>query len=387
MENRKLARLWALCAAFSLAAAQAQTPPQINSESYFLMDADTGKVLAEKNADLRLPPASLTKIMTAYLGFRALSENALSWGQEVEISPRAWAKNVVGSKTFLEINTRASVRDLLFGIIVQSGNDASIALAEGLSGDETAFAAAMSEQAKVFGLKNTNFTNATGLPDKAHYSSARDMAEIVRRTVLDFPEYYKIYKEREFTYNNISQPNRNLLLDAFAGADGVKTGFTEAAGYCLAASAVRDGRRLISVVMKTKSASVRKQESIKLLTFGFSHFSNARIFDETKTRNMRIFNGVADFVQVRPVAGGLITIPRGATAEAKFEPVFPLLAPVAKNEELGALHIRINGEPAGRIKVVAAEAVAEAGMWKKAVDFIKLRYLGHAPENALLSEW
>lgn len=376
-----------MCAALSLAAAQAQTPPKINSESYFLMDADTGAVLVEKNADLRLPPASLTKIMSAYMGFRALSENALAWEQEVEISSRAWAKNVAGSKTFLEINTRATVRDLLYGIIVQSGNDASIALAEGLSGDETAFAAAMTEQAKLFGLKNTNFANATGLPDKKHYSSARDMAEIVRKTVLNFPEYYKIYAEREFSYNNISQPNRNLLLDAFAGADGVKTGFTEAAGYCLAASAVRNGRRLISVVMKTASAAARKRESIKLLTFGFSHFSNARVFDETKTKKLRIFQGDMDYIAVRPLSPGLITIPRGAKADAQFLPVSPLLAPISQNQVLGTLHIRINGEPARQVKVVAEEAVAEADMWKKAVDFIKWRYLGHAPDNALLSKW
>lgn len=369
-----------------MAAAQAQTPPAVNSESYLLMDADTGAVLAEKNADLRLPPASLTKIMTAYMGFRALSEKALSWEREVEISSRAWAKNVPGSKTFLEINTRATVRDLLFGIIVQSGNDASIALAEGLSGDEGAFAAAMNEQAKAFGLKNTNFTNSTGLPDKEHYSSARDVAEIVRRTVLDFPEYYKIYAEREFFYNGISQPNRNALLTAFSGADGVKTGFTKAAGYCLAASAIREGRRLISVVMKTKSAAARKRESIKLLTFGFSHFAHARVFDETKTKNVRVFQGNADFVAARPSQPGLITVSRGATAEAVFEPHSPLLAPLAENAPVGVLRIRINGEPAQEIPVVALEAVAEAGVWKKSVDFIKLRYLGHA-ENALFSKW
>lgn len=387
MGNKRLNRALAFFAAFALAAAHAQTPPAIKSESYLLMDADTGAVLAEKNADQRLPPASLTKIMTAYLGFRALAENALSWEQEIEISPRAWAQNVPGSKTFLEINTRATVRDLLYGIIVQSGNDASIALAEGLSGDETAFAAAMNEQTKAFGLKNTNFANATGLPDAAHYSSARDVAEMIRRTVRDFPEDYKIYQEREFTYNNITQPNRNLLLGAFDGADGVKTGFTKAAGYCLAASAVRDGRRLIAVVMRTESAAARKRETIKLLTFGFSHFDNTRLFDENKTKKLRIFNGRADFVQARPAESGLITAPRGAEAVAEFVPVAPLLAPLAKNQEVGVLHVRVAGQPARQIKVIATEAVEEAGAWKKAVDFIKLEYLGHAPDNALLSKW
>ncbi|MGI9305992.1 MAG: D-alanyl-D-alanine carboxypeptidase family protein [Gammaproteobacteria bacterium] len=365
--------------------AYAQTPPKVASESYILLDADTGAILAEKNADLRLPPASLTKIMTAYMGFRALAENALASDQKITVSSRAWAQNVPGSKTFLEVNSEVSVRDLLFGIIVQSGNDASIALAEGLSGDESAFVAAMNEQAAQFGLKNTHFTNTTGLPDEMHYSSARDVAEVIRRTVREFPQDYKIYAEREFTYNDITQPNRNALLDAFRGADGVKTGYTKAAGYCLAASAVRDGRRLISVVMKTKSPAARKRESVKLLTFGFSHFKNVLLFDEAKTRELPLFEGEKDTIAAHPEETGLITIPRGATAEAAFTPVLPLLAPLSRGAEVGAIEININGEPARKVKIVAAEDVAEAGAWKKAVDFVKWRYLGHG--DAVLSEW
>ena len=210
--NRARARIFAGAAAFLWTiASAAPISPTVNSESYILMDAATGAVLAEHNADMRLPPASLTKIMTAYLGFRALREGALSINQNVRVSRRAWAQNVVGSKTFLQADTEVSVRDLLFGVIVQSGNDASIALAEGLYGDESAFVAAMNAQAEALGMRNTRFANTAGLPAEGHYSSARDIALLVQRTILDYPEYYPIYAEREFTYNGIRQPNRNPL--------------------------------------------------------------------------------------------------------------------------------------------------------------------------------
>ena len=245
--------LYLLAALFALPAA-AQTP-RIAAESYILMDAETGTVLAEENANLRLPPASLTKIMSTYLYFRAVRDGLLPLSQPVLISENAWGSRVAGSKMFIEVNTQVRVEDLLRGVIVQSGNDAAIALAEAISGDEALFAAEMNRTAAAFGMANSKFQNATGLPAKAHYSSARDIAEISRRTARDFPELYAMYKEREFTYNNIRQENRNGLLDSFAGADGVKTGYTKAAGFCLAASAVRGGRRLVAVVMKAKSGA------------------------------------------------------------------------------------------------------------------------------------
>lgn len=377
----------AIAAVLWTSAIAAPSPPAVNSESYILLDAATGAVLAERNADMRLPPASLTKIMTAYLGFRALRDGAFSWEQKVRISRRAWAQNVVGSKTFLRAGDDVSVRDLLYGIIVQSGNDASIALAEGLFGDESAFVAAMNSQAAEFGLQNTRFANATGLPDSDHYSSARDVAIMARRTILDYPDEYPIYAEREFTYNEITQANRNSLLDAFAGADGIKTGYTKAAGYCLAASAARNGRRLIAVVMKTKSSSARRRESEKLLTFGFSAFVNRRVFDSSKIREIPVFQGIEDFVEARPNASGLITIPRGAEAEAVYIPAqTPLTAPVSAGDIVGEIEIRINGEVAQKTPVAALTNSAAAGFWKGVLDYIKWNYLGHGPTDSS-SEW
>ena len=373
---------WALALLYSVSAVAAPVAPEVNSESYILMDAHTGAVLAERNADLRLPPASLTKIMTAYLGFRALREGALSMQQKVLVSRRAWAQNVVGSKTFLQVDTDVSIRDLLYGIIVQSGNDASIALAEGLYGDESAFVAAMNAQAAEFGLDNTRFVNVAGLPDEGHYSSARDVAIMSQRTALDFPEHYPIYAEREFVYNNIAQENRNALLHSFAGADGVKTGYTKAAGYCLAASAVRDGRRLIAVVMRTNSAIARRREAAKLLSFGFAAFENRRMFDYSKIRKIPIFQGIDDFIEARPAASGFITVPRGAKAEAVYVPSqTPVVAPIAKGDMIGEIEIRINGELAQTTPVVATIGTAQAGLWKRALDFVKWNYLGHGQEK------
>ena len=389
MGNSRLKRIfWRISAAAILwltaVAVAAPVPPKVNSDSYILMDAATGAILAERNADLRLPPASLTKIMTAYLGFRALQDGALTMTQNVRVSRRAWAQNVVGSKTFLQVDTDVSVRDLLYGIIIQSGNDASIALAEGLSGDESAFVAAMNARAEEFGMQNTRFANSTGLPDENHYSSARDMAILVRRTVLDYPENYAIYSDRQFTYNDITQDNRNTLLDAFSGADGVKTGYTKAAGYCLAASAVRDGRRLIAVVMKADSARARSEESAKLLTFGFSAFVNRQMFDGAKVRKIPVFQGNNDFVAARPAHSGVFTFPRGAEAETGYFPAqTPLIAPIAKGDIVGKIIVRINGEET-QTPVFAESDVQKAGLWKSAVDYMKSEYLGH---DAAIEKW
>lgn len=371
--------------------AHAQTPkpvpPQIASESYILLDAETGTVLAEKNSDARLPPASLTKIMTAYLGFQGLENGALSLQQLVRVSRRAWAQNVIGSKTFLQVDTDVSIRDLLFGIIIQSGNDASIALAEALSGDETAFVAEMNAQAEAFGLTNTRFANTTGLPSENHYSSARDIAEIARRTTQDFPQYYPIYAEREFTYNNITQQNRNSLLGTFAGADGVKTGHTNAAGYCLAASAERNGRRLVAVVMKTNSPRERRREAEKLLTFGFSRFTNQQAFDSAKEIKIPVFQGVVDSVAVRPTESGLITVHRGAKVESVFTAAnYPLTAPLQEGATVGEIEIHIDGEVLKKVPVQTLEAVAQGDIWKRSLDYIKWNYLGYKHEP-LLSQW
>ncbi|MGI9337687.1 MAG: D-alanyl-D-alanine carboxypeptidase family protein [Gammaproteobacteria bacterium] len=383
------ARVLLLCAVLSPPLVfAAPPPPNVASESYILMDADTGEVLGEKNADLRLPPASLTKIMSAHLVFNALRDGALRMEQEIVISRNAWAANVAGSKTFIEVGEHVSVRDLLYGVIVQSGNDAAIALAEALAGDEAAFAEWMNAEARKLSLDNTRFANSTGLPAKAHYTSARDIANIVRASVREHPKLYQIYAEREFTFNNITQQNRNGLLDSFDGADGVKTGYTKAAGYSLASSAKRNGRRIIAVVMKTKSPSARQQESAKLLNYGFAFFRNRRLFDENKVRDLPVFNGDKESVPARPVASGLMTVPRAEALRAVFHPQNPLLAPVKKGDEVGEIRVMSNdGEVLRVIKVAAEESIAEGGLWRGITDGIKLHLLGHGENKRLLAEW
>lgn len=378
--------LWTLLALISTPAALAQTP-QIAAESYILLDAETGTVLAENNADMRLPPASLTKIMSTYLYFRAVRDGLLPLTASVEISRNAWASRVVGSKMFIEVNTQVSVEDLLRGVIVQSGNDAAIALAEAVSGDEQLFAREMNRTAAELGLTNSRFQNSTGLPADEHYTSARDIAEISRRSAQDFPELYALYKEREFTYNEIRQENRNGLLGTFTGADGVKTGYTRAAGYCLAASAVREDRRLVAVVMKTASPRAREQETKKLLTYGFNNFRNVRFFAVTDERTLPVWGGAAETVRVQPAQDGLYTVPRGARLELNYAPQTPVRAPVEKGQVLGMLQVLHNGAPHAQVEVVAAEAVPAGGWWKTLQDDIKLDWLGHGGGNAVLSEW
>ena len=304
--------------------------PNIDSDSYILMDADTGAVLAAKNPNLRLPPASLTKIMSTLLVFNALRDGQLSMKQPVLISKNAWAANVVGSKTFIEVDTEVTVQDLLYGVIVQSGNDATIALAEALSGDESTFARWMNQTANELNLKNSRFANSTGLPADKHYSSAKDIALIIMETIAKHPELYKIYAEPEFEYNGINQFNRNGLLRKFTGADGVKTGYTKKAGYCLASSAKRDGQRLVAVVMKTKSARKRETESAKILNYGFSHFQNKLLFNNKKIKSLPIFKGIAPTIKAKPAESGLITVPRGSGVKTIFHPHATLIAPLKK---------------------------------------------------------
>ncbi|MEO0972847.1 MAG: D-alanyl-D-alanine carboxypeptidase family protein, partial [Pseudomonadota bacterium] len=279
-----------LSAAFALFAcsssgALAQLPalpvpaaPQVDARSYILMDFRTGQVLAEREADKVLDPASLTKLMTSYLVFAELAGGRLSLEDEVQVSERAWRMG--GSKMFIEVGERVRVEDLLRGVIIQSGNDASVALAEHIAGTEEAFATMMERQALALGLTSSRFRNSTGMPAPAHKVSARDVAVLARRLIADFPQYYPLYSEREFRFGPIEQPqrNRNPLLGSLEGADGLKTGYTEAAGYCLAASAERDGQRLISVVMGTKSARARASASRALLNYGFRYYSTHQLY-------------------------------------------------------------------------------------------------------------
>ena len=384
MAHRLLSLLLSLC--LTATAVTAPPTPDIESESYILMDADTGAILAEKNPDLPLPPASLTKIMTAYAAFKSIKEKRINWDQQVIVSPRAWAQNVIGSKTFLEVNTSVSIADLLRGVIIQSGNDASIALAEAISGDEAAFAQWLNILAKDVGMTHSHFANSTGLPAPDHLSTARDTAMLIWQTIREFPQYYALYAEKDFTYNNITQNNRNRLLFTYTGADGVKTGYTEEAGYCLAASAQRDGRRFIAVVMKTPSPQARVRASAKLLSFGFNHFTLARPFNADKVRHLPVQQGTVTEVPARPTADALLTVERGKKVEAIFRPI-PLIAPVAKGDQVGEIEIIVGGEVMRVVPVEAIDDVPQAGFFKRWWDLAKQQFKGDNHDANLLSEW
>ena len=369
-------------------------PPEIAAQSHILMDFHTGEVLAEHNADLRLPPASLTKIMTAHLVFAAIANGQITPETQALISEKAWAAKVTGSKTFIEVNTQVSVRDLVYGVIVQSGNDAAIALAELIAGDEKNFARLMNAAAKEMGLPNTQFQNATGLPHPEHYASARDLAQLARAAVAEFPEGYKIYAAPDFTYNNITQSNRNGLLGKYDGADGIKTGHTKAAGYCLVASAARKGRRLIAVVMGAKSVRARERESIKLLNYGFQNFVNLDLFDADKLREVKLWKGEKETVQVRVDAeSGTVTLPRdlARSARAVFISDAPHIAPVAEGDRMGFVQVVDDSDDRviARHNVVAAESVRAGGFLTRLKDETQLRLgKGHLyHDDAKFLEW
>lgn len=378
-------RALALTLAVSLAVAPVRAqlsllevkPPRLSAESYALMDQLTGEVVAEQNADLRLPPASLTKIMTAYLAFSAIKEGRLTEDQLVPISEKAWRMS--GSRTFVEVGDQVSVRDLLLGVIVQSGNDASVALAEAIAGTEENFADLMNQQARLLGMENSRFENSTGLPGENHYSTARDMAILSRRTVSDFPEQYRKYSIREHTFGGITQPNRNGLLEDYPGADGLKTGYTRKAGYCLAASALRDDMRLVSVVMKTPSVRQRERDTIALFNFGFSNFRTIELFKEKpELKHVKVWGGAADTVPAgvddTPIP---LLLPRNdAKLSAEVLPESPIRAPVSRGDLLGEVRIMLGKEVLLTKRLVALADVAEGGWIKRARDYIKLNFLG-----------
>lgn len=352
------------------------TPPQLSASSYILMDAYTGDVLVEHNADEALPPASLTKLMTAYIVEYELARGNLSMEDKVTVSENAW--RMEGSRMFIREGTQVSIEDLLRGIIIQSGNDASVAAAEYIAGSESAFADLMNQHAKLLGMTNTNFVNSTGFPAENHYSSAHDIAKISRATILQFPENYTMYAEKEFVYNDIRQPNRNRLLWRDKTVDGLKTGHTEAAGYCLAASAVRNGTRLITVVMGTKSDAARAAEAQKLLDFGFRYYETRKLYSRGQVvNNARVWGGSQSSVKVGFAEDVLVTMPRqqgdAMTATLDMQP--EIVAPIAIGDVLGKIVV---GSEAGVLlerPVVALEAVEEGGFFKRMFDKIKLFFM------------
>lgn len=348
-------------------------PPTINATSFLLIDAESQKVLVEHNAHERKPPASLTKIMTAYLAEQEIAAGRISPEDEVLISVRAWRTG--GSKMFIREGTSVSVIDLLRGIIIQSGNDASIAMAEHLAGSEEAFADMMNQQAAVLGMQNTQFVNSTGLPSEDHYSSAWDLALLTRDLIARFPEQYSIYSERSFKFNDIDQPNRNDLLWRDKTVDGVKTGYTRAAGYCLVASAVREGMRLISVVMGTESDQARMRESQKLLSYGFRYFETQKLFDkEVSLKDHEIYYADMDTVGLGVAEDVVLTFPRGyyKDIEVSLEVPKQLEAPFSKGDEVGELRMTLGDDVLYRAPLITLEDVPEAGVFGRMSDFVSL---------------
>ena len=349
------------------------SPPSIGASAYVLLDFHTNKVLAERNGDARLDPASLTKVMTAFAVFSELQAGNLQLTDTVQISENAWRAK--GSRMFIEVGTQISVENLLRGMIVQSGNDASIALAEHIAGSEETFAALMNQYADELGMTNTQYTNPAGLPGDNHYSTAADTARLVRALINRFPEYYSYYSERSFVWNDIEQFNRNRMLWQDDSVDGVKTGYTESAGYCLATSAERDGMRLISVVMGTDSAAARVQASKSLLNFGYRFYETRRLYAADEViEETRVWKGEREQLPLGLADALHVTVPSRAydRVEASLEVDQPIQAPIEAGTVLGRLTISLDGESLASRDVIALEPVTQAGLAGRLFDSVRL---------------
>ena len=352
------------------------SPPQIAGSSYVLMDPKSGRIIMEENSHERLPPASLTKMMTAYIVERELDEGRIAMSDMVPISVNAWKTE--GSRTFVREGTQVSVEDLLRGVIIQSGNDASVALAEFVAGSEGAFVEIMNQQAQLLGMKDTNFVNATGLPSPEHFSTAYDLAMLARAIINDYPENYPLYAEKHFTYNNIRQPNRNSLLWRDDSVDGLKTGHTEEAGYCLVASAKRNDTRFIAVVMGTNSSEARAQEIQKMLNYGFRYYESERLFRSGQELiEARVWGGQADQLSVGMTEDVYVTIPRGSRndLESTVDLDSVIKAPIKVGDELGRVKVSYDGEVLVDQPVLALTEVPEGGFFKRIWDAIKLFFI------------
>ncbi|HEY5898418.1 MAG TPA: D-alanyl-D-alanine carboxypeptidase family protein [Burkholderiales bacterium] len=369
-------RLLAALLLFMCMAAQASTPPlpSVGGKAWVVGDVTSAQLLASEKADERFEPASLTKLMTAYLVFAALREKKLALEQPVPVSERAW--RAPGSRMFIDPRRPVTVEELIKGMEVQSGNDACIALAEAVAGSEDAFAQMMNRQAERLGMKNTHFMNATGLPDAQHYSTARDLYILAAALISDFPnDYAKYYAIKEFRYNNITQPNRNRLLWLDPTVDGVKSGHTEAAGYCLIASSRRNGRRLLSVLLGAASEAGRAQESQKLLNWGFQFFDSVKLYSSGEAvRSLDVWKGAQRSVKAGVKGDLFVAVPKGGTERLKAELVSqqPLVAPLASGQRVGTLRITFDGKPLAEHPLVALEAVGPAGIFVRAWDTLRL---------------
>jgi len=357
----------------AFAFADAPSPPSIAAKAWLLYDFTSGQPIVSSNEHERVEPASLTKLMTAYLAFSALKQKTLSLDQVVPVSERAW--KAPGSRMFIEPSKPVKVEELLHGLITQSGNDACIALAEAIAGSEDVFAQMMNREAQRLGMKDTNFVNATGLPDPKHYSSAYDLGLLAAAVIRDFPEYYPLYSLREYRYNNINQPNRNRLLWLDPNVDGMKTGHTEEAGFCLVASAKRGTRRLLSVVLGANSDSGRAEESQKLLNYGFQFYDAVKLYGKDRpVSTVEVWKGAQNRLKAGFPSDFYISVPRGLADQLKADMVSlqPLVAPVGIGQKVGSVKVMLQGKLLGEYPVVALENVAVAGFFGRVWDSMRL---------------
>ena len=349
--------------------------PDVNARAYILVDHFSGRVLAEDHADEREEPASLTKLMTSYAVFKALRENRLKLTDPVTISEHAWRSE--GSRTFVQVGSTIPAEILIKGMIVQSGNDATIALAEKIGGTESAFAQLMNEYAKRLGMKSTHFVNADGLPDPNHFTTARDMAVLANALITEFPDYYPWFSIREFIWNNIKQQNRNGLLLRDPTVDGMKTGHTDSAGFCLVTSAKRDNMRLVSVVMGSSSIKGREDASSALLNYGYTFYETGQVMKAgTPQMKVRVYKSAEGELQLTAPRNIVLTVGRGQLANVKSTPrIFkePLVAPLAADQAIGEITLTDgNGEVISRVPLTPGKAVPEAGLWTRATDSVRL---------------
>ncbi|HZW23529.1 D-alanyl-D-alanine carboxypeptidase family protein [Noviherbaspirillum sp.] len=377
--KKLIAALAASLLTITAAFAQALPPPTIAAKSWLLLDATSNQVLASQDANMRVEPASLVKIMTAYLAFSAIKEKRLDLNQMVNVSVRAWKVDPSSSKMFIDPATPVKVNDLLYGLIVQSGNDAAVTLAEAVAGTEETFVTLMNREAERMGLKNTRYANPHGLPHPDNYTTAHDLSILATRMIADHPELYKIYATKEFTYNKITQPNRNRLLWLDPTVDGMKTGHTAAAGYCLISTAKRPNgagdRRLISVVLGTVSDQVRAQESQKLLNWGFQNFDTVKLYAKGQpVATPEVWKGSQGQVKIGFTQDVYVTVPKGVADKMKpvLERKDPLVAPVAQNSKVGTLKMMVDGKALTELPVVALEQVNQASIIGRAWDSMRL---------------
>jgi len=345
--------------------------PNVAARAWLTLDINSDLVIAAQDLNTRVEPASLTKLMSAYLIFDALKQNRISLQDKVRISEKAW--KTIGSRMFIEVDSRVAVEDLLKGMIVQSGNDATVALAEAVAGSEAAFVALMNEQAARQGLADTHFTNAPGLPDAQHYSSVRDLAMLSRNLIRDFPEYLHYYAIREYTWNNIRQPNRNRLLWLDDTVDGLKTGSTSSAGYCLIATAVRGGRRIVSVVVGADSPEARTEASLRLLNWSFQNFDTVKLFDEAApVVQARVWEGTQKEVGLGQTQPLWLTVPRGKAAQIEPQAQYtqPLLAPLAQGTQVGTVTLTLDGKTLRQVPLAVLQNVERAGFFSRMMNKI-----------------